>query len=103
MQTIPLEAIPNQEFTARVADQSFALRIKEANGVMVADVTAGGVRLLSAVRIVAGTPIIPYAYLGGAGNFVLLTDGGEMPAYEAFGVTQTLVYASAEEIAGLTE
>jgi len=99
VQTIPLEAVPNQAFTVRVADQAFALRIKEANGVMVADVTANGTPLLLATRVVAGTPLIPYSYLAGAGNFVLLTDDGDLPAYEQFGVTQALVYASPEELA----
>lgn len=99
MRVIPLEAVPNQAFTVRVDDQAFGLRIKEANGVMVADVSVGGVEILSAVRLCAGTPIIPYAYLAGAGNFVLLTDGGDLPAYAQFGITQTLVYAAPDEIA----
>jgi len=99
MQTIPLEPIPNQEFTLRLDDHSFTLRIKEASGVMVADVTIDGVEVLAATRIVAGTPLIPYRYLAGAGNFVVLTDGGELPAYAQFGVTQRLIYASAAELA----
>lgn len=98
MRVIPLEAVPNQAFTVRVDDQAFALRIKEANGVMVADVAVDGVEILSAVRLCAGTPIIPYAYLTGAGNFALLTDGGELPAYAQFGITQTLVYAAPSEM-----
>jgi len=98
MQTIPLEPIPNQEFALRLDDHSFTLRIKEALGVMVADVTVDGVRILDATRIVAGTPLIPYRYLAGAGNFLLLTDGGELPTYAQFGVTQRLIYASAAEL-----
>ena len=101
MQTIPLEAIPNQQFSARLGDQQFTLRIKEASGAMVADVTIGQRRILSAVRLVAGTPVIPYAYLQSDGNFALLTDGGALPDYEQFGVTQRLVYASAAELAAL--
>lgn len=98
MRLIPLEAVPNQAFTVRVADQSFALRIKEANGVMVADVSVDGVEILSAVRLCAGTPVIPYTYLTGAGNFALLTDGGALPDYREFGITQTLVYAAPDEL-----
>jgi len=50
---------------------------------MVADVTINGVETLLATRIVAGYPIIPYRYLTGAGNFVLLTEGGDLPDWNA--------------------
>lgn len=100
MIVIPLEAVPNQELSVRLADRRFVLRIKDAAGVMVADVTVDGVRILSATRIVAGTPIIPYRYLE-AGNLLILTDNGQLPDYAQFGVTQTLVYLSAAEIAAL--
>lgn len=98
MRTIPLEAIPNQSFTVRLDDHAFALTIKEAVGVMVADVTIDGVEVLAATRIVAGTPIIPYRYLTGAGNFLMLTDGGALPDYAQFGVTQRLIFASPSEL-----
>lgn len=101
MRTVPLEAIPNQEFTLRLDDHSFVLRIKEASGVMVADVTIDGVKVLDATRVLAGTPIIPYRYLAGAGNFLMLTEAGDLPAYAQFGVTQRLIYASAAELAAL--
>lgn len=101
MQSVPIEAIPNQQFSARLGDQQFTLRIKEAAGVMVVDVTIGQTPILSGSRLVAGTPVIPYAYLEGSGNFVLLTDGDALPDYEQFGITQRLVYASADELAAL--
>lgn len=101
MQTIPLEPIPNQEFTLRLDDHSFTLRIKEATGVMVADVTVDGVLILSATRVLAGAPVIPYAYLSGSGNFIMLTEAGDLPHWSQFGVTQRLVFASASEIASL--
>lgn len=100
MDLVELERIPNQELSVRLADRRFVLRIKEAAGVMVADVTVDGETILQGSRIVAGTPIIPYEYLG-AGNLLLLTDDGELPDYTQFGVTQTLVYLSAAEIAAL--
>lgn len=101
MQTVPLQMAPNQSFALRLNDQSFALRIKEAVGVMVADVTIDGVEVLSATRIVAGTPLIPYRYLTGAGNFILLTEGGALPDYQQFGVTQRLLFASPSELAAV--
>lgn len=100
MEAISLQPIPNQELNVRLDGRRFGLRIKEAAGVMVADVSVDGVTILEAVRIVAGTPIIPYRYLE-AGNLLLLTDGGDLPDYAQFGVTQSLVYLSAAEIAAL--
>lgn len=100
MDVIPLTAEANQEFTVRLSDHRFTLRIKEANGVMVADVTIDDVLRLSGTRVLAGEPIIPYEYLA-EGNFIIITDGDALPDYTQFGVTQTLVYLSAAEIAAL--
>jgi hypothetical protein len=100
MDVIGLERVPNQELSVRLADRRFVLRIKEAAGVMVADVTVDGEVVLLASRIVAGTPLIPYRYLE-AGNLLLLTDDGQLPDWSQFGLTQTLVYLSAAEIAAL--
>lgn len=96
MQEIPLTAEPNQEFTVRLDDYRYVLRIKEARGVMVADVTIDDVVVLSASRIVAGWPLIPYAYLT-TGNFVLLTVNDELPDWRQFGLTQSLIYAGPDE------
>lgn len=100
MDVIGLERVPNQELSVRLADRRFVLRIKEAAGVMVADVTVDGEVVLLASRIVAGTPLIPYRYLE-AGNLLLLTDNGQLPDWSQFGLTQTLVYLSTAEIAAL--
>jgi len=100
MDVVGLERIPNQEFSVRLGGRRFVLRIKEAAGVMVADVLVDGEIVLLGTRIVAGTPIIPYRYLE-AGNLLLLTEGGQLPDYAQFGITQTLVYLSAAEIAAL--
>lgn len=100
MDLIALAAVPNQEISVRLSRQRFVLRIKEAAGVMVVDVTVDGEVRLLASRIVAGTPLIPYRYLE-AGNLLLLTEGEQLPDYRQFGVTQSLVYLSADEIAAL--
>lgn len=100
MQVIPLVTEANQEFTVRLSDFRFTMRLKEANGVMVADLTVDDAVILSASRVLAGEPIIPYTYLE-AGNFLLLTDADALPDWEQFGVTQSLVYLSPDEIAAL--
>lgn len=102
MQEIPISADPNQELTVRLDDRRYAIRLKAANGVMVADVTVDDVKILEATRVLAGEPIVPYAHLqGDAGNFVLLTDGDALPEWGEFGTTQFLVYLSPAEIAAL--
>lgn len=100
MRTIPLSATPNQVFSVRLDDQRLVVRIKEADGVMVADVDRNEVRLLSAVRVLAGEPIIPYRYLEN-GNFIVLTLDEELPDWRKFGATQTLVYLTAAEVDAL--
>lgn len=97
MRTIPLSAIPNQSFSVRLDNERMVLRIKEANGVMVADVERDGVVLLSGTRVLAGEPIIPYHYIE-SGNYMVLTVNEELPNWREFGATQTLVYLSAAEV-----
>lgn len=99
MQIVPLVAEPNQSFSVNVSNMRFDIRLKEAAGVMVADVSINDVVVLLAGRVLAGEPLIPYRYLE-AGNFLMLTDNGELPAWSLFGVTQTLVYLTAAETGG---
>lgn len=100
MRNIPLTQDPNQELTVRVGDRRYTLRLKSTNGVMVADVSIDGAVILRGTRVLAGEPIIPYVYLQD-GNFILLTVDDALPDYAQFGVTQSLVFLSAEEIAAL--
>jgi hypothetical protein len=99
-QTIPLDVQPNQELTVRLDDFRYVLRFKEAAGVMVVDVTRDGVVLLEASRVLAGEPLIPYKWMEG-GNFILTTEDDELPDWQQFGVTQTLVYLTVAEVGAL--
>jgi|SRR5208337_2463813 len=94
---ILLDAIPNQSFTINLDQNSYAITIKEARGIMAADIVRNGEVLLSGARIVAGTPLIPYQYQEN-GNFVILTENELIPYYLYFGISQTLIYASQAEI-----
>lgn len=100
MQVIPLANAPNQEFTVTLDQVRWVLRIVEAAGVMAVDVVRDGVELLRASRILAGETVIPYRYLQ-TGNFIVIVNGDELPTYSQFGVSQFLVYVSADEIAAL--
>lgn len=98
MRIIPLSTVPNQEFSVRLDDRRWVLRIKEANNVMVADISRDSVTLLSATRVLAGELIIPYRYLQ-TGNFLLMTLADDLPDWRQFNSTQVLVYLTAEEVA----
>lgn len=100
MRTIPLAAIANQELSVRLDNERLVLRLKEASGVMVADLDRNGVRVLSGVRVLAGEPIIPYRYMEN-GNFMVLTVDEELPDWRRFETTQSLVYLSAPEVGAL--
>lgn len=99
MRNIPLAAVPNQSLTVTFGENRWSLRIKVANRSMMADVSLNDVPILTGQRIVPGTPIIPYAYLQANGNFLFLIDDEELPDWAAFDSTQSLVYATAEEMA----
>lgn len=94
---LELAAIPNQTLTAKLAGGLFSITVKAVEGVMVADVTRDNVTVLQGSRIVAGTPIVPYKYLE-AGNFVIITEDGDLPDYTKFGDSQFLIYATPSEL-----
>lgn len=100
MRVVPLAAIPNQSLSVRLDDVRMVLRIKDANGVMVADLERAGATVLSAVRVLAGEPVIPYRYLE-TGNFIFLTLNDDLPDWRKFNVSQQLLYLTAAEIATL--
>jgi len=97
---IQLDPVPNQTVGIRLEDELYSLTIKETAGVMSVDIKRADVYILRGVRIVAGTPLLPYRYLE-IGNFVLLTENEELPEYPLFGVSQSLVYVTAAEIEAL--
>lgn len=97
MQTIGIQAIPNQSFSVRLDNQLYDFSIKSTSGVMSVTIARNGETILSNSRCVAGVPLIPYQYLEN-GNFIILTSNGDYPDYTQFGITQTLVYASEEEL-----
>ena len=98
MRLIPMEAVPNQELTLNIEGNRWLLRLKVAKSSMIADVYRNDAALLLGQRIAVGTPIIPYQYLQGAGNFILLVDGEELPDWRQFGVTQQLLYVEPGEL-----
>lgn len=89
MGIVTLERVPNQSFSLTIAGRRFDVRLLDLGDRMAADITINGQPVVSAMRLVGGTPILPYRYLE-AGNLIFVTDGAD-PDWRQFGLTQSLV------------
>lgn len=96
---IALEAIPNQTLSIQIDDNFWGITLQAINGSMVATITRNGANVIAGMRCVAGSPLLPYNYME-SGNFIFLTADDELPDWQQFNVTQSLVYLSTEELAG---
>ena len=96
-QLINLEATPNQSLSANLDDSRYEITLKETAGVMSVDIVRDTVTITQGARVAAGTPLIPYRYQE-QGNFIFETEGGCIPFYDQFGITQFLIYASPSEL-----
>jgi hypothetical protein len=97
MLSLPISAIPNQSFSARLEDSIYDFTIKALNGAASISIARDNVTIIEATRLTPGTPVLPYSYLA-TGNFVFTTLGDELPDYTKFGVSQELVYLTAAEV-----
>lgn len=97
---VGIAAVANQSFSVQIDDRTYAIGLRETNGVMCASITRDGVAVVTNMRLTAGTPVLPYRYQE-EGNFVMLTENEALPYYDQFGVTQFLVYLSASELTTL--
>lgn len=95
---IEIAALPNQELSVQIGERMYFIGLREANGVMSATITRDGAEIVSNVRITAGTPLLPYRYQED-GNFLMTVDGDALPYFDQFGITQFLVYVTADELA----
>lgn len=95
---IDLIQAPNQAFSITINGVVWDLAIKVARGAMLADVKRDGMDLVVGQRIVAEFPILPYRYLSHQGNFAILTRDGDLPWWEEFGRSQSLVYLEPSEV-----
>lgn len=97
---IPLRPVPNQELSTTLDGVRFILRFNALDEAMAVTITVGGEILLIGQRVVSGVPLIPYRYLE-SGNFIFVSDNTDIPFYTDFGLTQNLLYYTAEELRGL--
>lgn len=102
MQNIPLSAIPNQQFSIQLDGGFFSLGLFTTRGVMSVSISLNNQVLLMNTRAAAGALIIPSRYEE-SGNFVFLTSNFELPDYTKFGLSQSLAYATAADLAVLRQ
>lgn len=98
MQQVPIQALPNQEFTIILGGSTWDFTIRNANGVTVVSILRDSVPVLSNARAVAGAFIIPSIYEEN-GNFFFATANQQLPDYTQFNITQSLIYVTADELA----
>lgn len=95
MLRLELQILPKQSFSVSLDGILYDLAFLATDGVMSANVARAGVRVVSGQRVVAGQLVIPYRKLeDNAGNFLFLTDDGDIPFWDKFGLSQTFYFAS---------
>lgn len=95
---VPLQQLPSQQFTITLDNNRFQLTPKLTNGQTSVSIDLNGSAILSNARAASCAPIIPEIYQE-SGNFIFLTANEQLPNYQQFGLTQTLYYFSAAELA----
>ncbi len=104
---LPLQAVPNQNFSFQDNDTqvNYFISIKTCGTntaeiqaqVMTFDISINDVLVVSGCRAVAGFPLLASKYQEN-GNFVVLTANDDLPDYTKFGISQYLLYANQLEI-----
>ncbi|UPK82542.1 hypothetical protein LW139_07590 [Proteus vulgaris] len=91
MKVIPLKAIPNQRLSVNLEGVNWTLTIKAGRNAMYIDIERENVVIAIGMRAVANTPIIPYRYLANGTNLAFITENDDLPWYESFDRTQSLI------------
>ena len=100
MLNINLATLPNQSLSVTINQVLYDLRFFLTSNVMCCDLAINSIPILSCMRLVAGSFIIPYKYLQN-GNFIITTLNDELPYYTQFNSTQFLVFLTNAEIQAL--
>lgn len=96
---IGLAAVANQTLFVQLDERAYTVAVHTSgDGLASVDITRDDVVLIQGARITPGMPLLPYRYQE-SGNFLLITNEGDLPDFAQFGVTQFLVYLSADELA----
>jgi len=100
MQTIPLQAVPNQTLTSLVNNQSLNINVYDKASNLYIDIFLNGDLIVSNVICRDLAPIICREYLGFNGNLMFVDNQGNSdPVYTELGTRYQLVYFTEEEYA----
>lgn len=106
---IPILNIPNQTLSIQLDNNQWDISIHAnqdnldgTTGIMSVDIVINNIVIVTGQRAVFGFPLIPYTYLIN-GNITFLTANDEYPDWRQFGITQTLIYASNEELGEIAD
>ncbi len=91
MKVIPLKAIPNQRLSVNLEGVNWTLTIKAGRHATYLDIERESEVIAVGMRAVANTPIIPYRYLTDGTNLAFITENDDLPWYESFDRTQSLI------------
>lgn len=94
---VTLAAIPAQSVSIQLGGSFYVIDVRDTGECVTATITRDDVTIVSGARLVPGTPVLPYRYQE-AGNFILSTEGDDLPDHTQLGVTQFLVYFDAAEL-----
>ncbi len=97
IQRIPIEVLPNQSLEVLLGGRRYSLSIKCIGDSMAITIVRDDVTIIEGLIIPANEPLIPYKYLED-GNFVMRSDGDEIPYYENFGSSVRLLWVSQDEL-----
>jgi hypothetical protein len=97
MQNIPIQAIPNQQFSVVLDNNRWDFTLKSTDGTISASVVRNGEVIVTNARAVSGMRILPAIYQE-AGNFAIIAQNELILDYTQFGVTQFMLYLSAAEL-----
>lgn len=89
---IELKKLANQSLVYEGSEARFEIKLNCVGSAMCASIKKNDIQILDGVLVAADVPLIPYPYLANEGNFVILTDGEEVPHWSKFGDTQELYY-----------
>jgi hypothetical protein len=99
MLTIPISAIPNQQFSTVLAGQNCIINIYQKSTGVFLDLTVNENVICQGALVLGQSLIVKNTYLGFIGNLAIIdTQGFSDPDYTGFGDRYQLVYLEASDL-----
>lgn len=99
MESINLDAIPSQRFTATLGGNNYEIKIYSIDGNMSYDLSVNSVQIIAGFKMVNDILLLAYPHQEINGNILLQIAEDEIPDYRRFGLSQFLFYLTEEETA----